>query len=169
AGCRYLRVRIFCGGRMGLVPKGILAMIRRREPIEVMRPLMCRFKPSMIAATAITDVTPITMPSTVSADRALRVRSVSSATERFSKISRSRSTLVRPQCDHWIEARRPYRRVDSEEDPDGRAQHNPEQRHPDLHRRRKGGERAQSQRTAEADRDADQPARHALQYTLCQK
>src|SRR5882724_6305115 len=144
-------------------------MIKRREPIEVILPLIFRFLPSMIAATEITDVTPITMPSTVSADRALRVRSVSSATERFSRISRSRSMLVRPQCDHWIEARRPHGRVDSEEDPDRRAQHHPEQRHPDLHRRRKGGERAQSQRTAEADCDADQPARHALQYALCQK
>src|SRR5882762_2362264 len=130
-------------------------MINRREPIEVIRPLICRFKPSMIAATEITDVTPITMPSTVSADRALRPRSVSSATERFSRMSRSRSMLVRPQCDHWIKARRPHRRVDSEEDPDGRAQNNPEQRHPDLHRRRKCGELAQSQSTAEADRDAD--------------
>src|SRR5712692_9323630 len=144
-------------------------MIKRREPIDVMRPLMWLFNPSMIAATEITDVTPITMPSTVSADRALRVRSVSSATERFSRISRSRSMLVRPQCDHWIEARRPHGRVDSEEDPDGRAQDNPEQRYPDLHRRRKGGERAQSQRTAEADRDADQPAQQALQYALRQK
>jgi len=71
--------------------------------MEVMRPLIWLLRPSMMAATEITDVTPMTMPRTVRAERALRERRVSSATEKFSYTSSSRTMLFRPQCDHRIE------------------------------------------------------------------
>src|ERR1035438_7441758 len=119
--------------------------INSREPTAAMRPLMKPFKPSMIAATEMTEVTPITMPNTVSADRALRERNVSSATPKFSKMRRSLSKLFRPQCDHRIEPRRPHGRINSKENADERAQRHPQHRDPDLHRCRKRREGPQRQ------------------------
>src|SRR2546427_12093437 len=123
--------------------------INSREPTAEIRFLMNPFRPSIIAATAITEVTPITIPNTVSADRALRERSVSSATVRFSKRSRSRSNLLRPQRDYRIQARRPDRGINSEEHTDQRAEQHAQQRDPGLHRSRKRSECAQRQRAAE--------------------
>jgi hypothetical protein len=74
-----------------------------------------------MAATEITDVTPMTIPSTVSVDRPFRARSVSSATDIFSRMSRFSSKLLRPQRGHRIETRRSHRRIDPEEDADRRA------------------------------------------------
>src|SRR6266849_3655988 len=114
---------------------------------------MSPFSPSIMDATEITEVTPITMPRIVSPDRTLRELSVSSATRRFSwssvrVIPRSKPDLpfafltfppgapplLASQCRHRIEPRRLDRRVDSEEDTDRRAEKHSEQRHPRLDR-----------------------------------
>jgi hypothetical protein len=58
-----------------------------RDPIDSTRSWMLRFSPSMIEATEMTLVTPMTMPSTVRPLRTLCERSVSSATSRFSRSS----------------------------------------------------------------------------------
>jgi len=58
-----------------------------REPSFCTRSLMTPLSPSIMDATAITDVTPITMPRMVSPERTFRARMVSSATARFSSTS----------------------------------------------------------------------------------
>src|SRR5260370_22480721 len=122
----------------------------------------------MIEATAITDVTPITIPRIVKAERTLRAFRVSSATSRFSRSS-VRFTLLAPQRRYRIETRRFHGRINSEKDAQGRAEKHPQQRHPGLHRsweRRKGAKR---HRTEEPDADPDQPTRHALHHALGKK
>ena len=57
------------------------------DPSRSTRSLISPFSPSMMEATAITVVTPITIPRMVRPERTLRARSVSSATERFSSTS----------------------------------------------------------------------------------
>src|SRR5580698_10371511 len=129
-----------------------------------MRPLIYPFRPSMIEATAITEVTPITMPSTVSADRPLRARNVSSATARFSRMSRSPNKLLRPQRGYRIEPRGSHSWIDSEEDPDYGTEHDTQQCHPELHRSWKRGEGSQGQRAQESDANADAATHYALHY-----
>ena len=84
---RYLRMRIFCGRRPKPWPGGIRVRKNDREPNDFDAALDQPFRPSMMAATEITLVTPMTMPRMVSAERILRERSVSSATHRFSLTS----------------------------------------------------------------------------------
>src|SRR5512140_2908115 len=109
---------------------------------------MYPFSPSMMAATEITLVTPITIPRIVSADRILRERSVSIATSRFSLIServmihpeltddKKRSSVplasFRPQRHYRIQLGCLDRRIDPEEQPDDRAQHHAQHRDPRL-------------------------------------
>src|SRR5229473_1348247 len=122
----------------------------------------------MIEATAMTEVTPITMPRIVSAERTLRAFSVSSVTSRFSRSS-VRFTSLAPQCRYRIETRRFHRRINSEEDAQGRAEKHSQQRHPGLHRSRKRRKSAERHRAQEPDADTDQPAHHTLHHAFGQK
>src|ERR1043166_1135396 len=115
---------------------------------------MSAFRPSMMAATQITLVTPMTMPRIVRAERTLRERIVSIATTRFSLMSPMVMSF-RPQRDHGVELRRLDGGVDPEEESDHRAQDDAQSRHPDLDGRRKRSELPQGQGAGETDGDAD--------------
>src|ERR1700693_3514413 len=84
---RYFRMRILRGRRFGSWPAGRRLTKKVREPSD--STLLCTnwFSPPMMAATVITEVTPITIPRMVSADRTLCERKVSMATSRFSTAS----------------------------------------------------------------------------------
>src|SRR5215510_5520179 len=96
----------------------------------------------MMAATEITEVTPITMPRIVSPLRTLRARRVFSATSRFS-LNSARVILIGSQCGYRVELRGLGRRIDSEEKSDHRAEYDAKDRHPCLHGCRELGPGAQ--------------------------
>src|SRR5664279_3410873 len=123
----------------------------------------------MMDATAMTDVTPMTMPSTVSPDRTLCDRSVSVATIMFSNSSWRVIASLRPERHHRVQARGPDRRVDTEEKPDHRTQDQSHDRHPGLDGSRKRGEVPQQQCDAEAGENPDEAASDALGHTLSQE
>src|SRR5262249_1154406 len=106
---------------------------------------MNRLSPSMMEATEITEVTPITMPRMVRPERTLWLRSVSMATSRFSMASCRVMTAAdeygwtlvssfAPQCDYGVQTGCPRCRIDSEKQADYRTKHQPEHRYPGLHR-----------------------------------
>src|ERR1041385_346029 len=167
---RYLRRRIFCGkGPKPPMPGGMRVMKKLRVPKESMRDCMYPLSPSMIAATMITLVTPITIPRMVSAERALRARSVSRATWMFSRIS---IELFRSQGDHRIELRRFHRGIEAEEQSDRPTQKHAEDRDPGLHRRGEGRQLPQRDGAEESaghpDRSADDALHDAFDYELLQ-
>src|ERR1700756_1316781 len=73
------------GQREGSVPGGKRDKKYVREPSDSTLSCTNLFKPWMIAAMEITEDTPMTMPSTVSAERTLDERSVSIAARKFSR------------------------------------------------------------------------------------
>src|SRR5450631_1811160 len=97
----------------------------------------------MIEATEITDVTPITMPNIVSAERPLCERRVCTATMRFSLNScRVIAPSVRTQRDHGIEFGGSGSRINAKKQADERTQHQSEHCYPSLHRCGKRCQRA---------------------------
>src|SRR3979490_3238985 len=78
-------MRILSGQCAGSEPGGKRDRKYVREPNDSTRSCTNLFKPWMMAATEITDATPITIPVTVNAERTLRERNVSIATRKFSR------------------------------------------------------------------------------------
>ncbi len=100
------------GQRVGSVPGGNREMKYVREPRDSTLSCTNLFRPPMIAAMEITDDTPITIPTTVSTERTLLLRSVSRAESRFSRAWESvitaitQTPLFGPHGNHRIEPRR---------------------------------------------------------------
>src|SRR5262245_61006990 len=130
---------------------------------------MYPFSPSMIAATEITLVTPITMPRIVSADRILRERSVSSATSRFSLTSLPVIVSLRPERNNRVELRRLHRRINAEEQADEGAEKHSEASDPDLNRSGKGRELPERERACEADPNSHAAPQQALEHAFRKK
>src|SRR5882672_7067674 len=124
-------MRILSGKRFGSVPGGIRVTKNVREPNETTLFCTNRFSPSMIDATEITDVTPITIPRMVSAERTLCERSVSNATNRFSMAS-CRVMSFGPQSHYRIKFGRARRRINPKEKADRGTDHQSEECHPSL-------------------------------------
>src|SRR5581483_8205746 len=93
---------------------------------------MYPLRPSIIAATEITLVTPITMPRMVSAERILRARKVSNATSKFS-VSSWRVMLLRAQGSHRIQLGSFHRRINAEEHADDGAENHAQRSYPGLY------------------------------------
>ena len=106
-------------------------------------------KPRMSDVIPTIDVMPMTTPSTVSAERILLVRSVSSDIATISPSSPARirrHRLFAPQRFDRIEPRRPHRRIQAEEQPDDRGDADADGDRPELHRRRQRRHLADDQR-----------------------
>src|SRR5579871_5457067 len=125
----------------------------------------------MMAATEITDVTPITIPRMVNAERNFLERRVSTATNRFSRIS-ARVIMrrsLRSQSRNRVQFGRLGGRIDAEKQADDGTEHDAQDRYPSLDSRRKRSQAANCQRAQKADKDANQPSHDALHDALGQE
>src|SRR5215475_7284175 len=116
-------------------------------------------------------VIPITMPSTVNPERILLVRTVSNAITTTS-LNRSRRaavlTLFAPQRFNWIQARRPRRRIQAEEESHECGDADAECHRPHFDRGRNGRRLRNRQRDGAAEDGADDAAKHREDDRLCE-
>src|SRR5437763_10117419 len=98
---------MYSGQREGSVPGGKREMKYVREPRDSTRSCTNLFKPEMMAATDITEATPMTMPRIVSAERVLRAAKVCMARKKFSlACCIDIRKVIRPSTRRWDQAAR---------------------------------------------------------------
>src|ERR1051325_3050670 len=121
-------------------------------------------KPRMSAVMPTIDVMPMTTPSTVSADRILLVRMVSTAMTTTSQRSARRRVIIRPSFPpegfDGVQPRGAHRRIQPEEQSDRRGDVDAERNRPGLDRRRNRRERRNQRRDQSAEQRADDAAEY---------
>src|SRR5580765_1214676 len=111
----------------------------------------------MSAVMPTIDVMPMTMPSTVSADRSLLPRTVSHDIPRISE-NRLQRMLFAPQRFNRVQGRGPHGRIDTESEPDEGRHADPQHDRPRLDDRRQWADLADAPRHEEAERRTHEAA-----------